>query len=189
MSRRDCRHWTKLTLGRLGSSLEGAFLIWDDLLRKVAVQLPGFQHALTYYMLHVLTDVPTTDPQTDVEKEALAMWILHLPSLKSQDVRDLSLETIKSCCLHPGYWTRRVGEETLRNADYELRIDWQDMFQASSIENVSFDKADNEDEANAVQQSAQAMVEKTDNSSQEGLTMRGWTEAVIAPSTAVGVVP
>ena len=128
-----------LTSCRLGSPLEGAYLIWDDLLQDISDRLSGFLAAFVRSLLLGLTSASTTDPQRDLDEEALAMWLLHILSgeeyfaLGRGNKHSLYVEAMKWCCLHPGHWTERIARELLNRGDGAFQADWNDLFEASLV--------------------------------------------------------
>ena len=111
-------------------------MLWDEFLRDVSNRLHGFLEALVGSLLGCLMNNSMVETQRDVEKEAFAMWLLHvldeLVLVIAEDRRQsLSVMVIKWCCLHPGHWTQYVGQELLRNSEAELRADWEDLLNAS----------------------------------------------------------
>ena len=126
-----------LTSSRLGSSLEGAYLIWDELLHNLSAQLHKFLSALVRSLMQALTKETFLDPQTDADKEAYAMWLLHVldsdssKSSSNEEVHSLQVEVLRWCCLHPGLWAARIGRELLSRGDESMQRDWRDLFEAS----------------------------------------------------------
>ena len=63
---------------RLGSSLEGAYLIWDQWLRQLCSIQLRFLAALVNALLVALSDVPTCRPELHPEQEAAFWWLIRL---------------------------------------------------------------------------------------------------------------
>jgi len=128
-----------LKLYRLGSSMQGAFLLWDELLRGIvdARHNPSFLSALVRKVLEALTTKPGVNSQHDAVCEAHYLWLVHL--LEYQDV-DGSLvkhaprnHVMKWCCLHPSYWTKQLGEQLLQLGDSRFNEQWGVLFEASQL--------------------------------------------------------
>lgn len=111
-------------------------MIWDGFLFDMSARLRGsFMTSLAVALLETITKPTTTDPELDTEKEALSMWLLHI--LDSEDKRhqerfDIAIETMKLCCLYPGYWTQRIGREALQFNE-DIQADWQELFDVTSM--------------------------------------------------------
>lgn len=124
---------------RLGSSIEGAYLIWDDLLQDISAHLHGFSSAFVRSLLQAMTTSASTDPQSDVNKEAFAMWVHHVLcsdkpfSHNHRDDHAAVVEAMRWCCLHPGHWTEHVGRELLETGDGSFQAEWKDLFEASLV--------------------------------------------------------
>ncbi|EME85671.1 uncharacterized protein MYCFIDRAFT_119077, partial [Pseudocercospora fijiensis CIRAD86] len=61
----------------LGSSLNGAFLIWEALLRDIVKQQKSFLNALVECSLSSI-DQGTSRPQDDARVEGICLWLLHM---------------------------------------------------------------------------------------------------------------
>lgn len=121
---------------QLGSPLDGAYLIWDELLQCLSSHFIGFLPALMKIIQSKLSQSTNVDPESDPDKEALAMWLLHLTTafLSLRPDRDAILADImKWCCLYPGYWTKNIGERLLKIFGESLEDDWEALFEASLI--------------------------------------------------------
>ena len=123
------------TVSRLGSSLDGAHLIWDELLAIISSRLHNFLSNLVRCLLEAITKPQATAPEQDSEKEALSMWLLHLVEhgTHHSDIDTILAETMKTCCLHPGCWSQLIGQTLLEQYDGKLQADWQDLFEASLL--------------------------------------------------------
>lgn len=181
-----------LTFSRLGSSLEGAFLIWDKLLHELSDRLYRFWSSLEMYLLESLSRSESVDPCRNSEKEAVAMWILHLLDTK-HDERKISVETVvKWCCLHPGYWAQWLGERVLQDADEDLKSNWEDLFRAS-LTSVPADGATTAGDAAPIDgeigERASVMNEQIGSGNLEAVhTAQSWTRAILPASVPIGVV-
>ena len=181
--------------GRLGSSLDGAYLIWDDLLSNVSTALRGFLPAFREYLLEALTRPETTEPKGNVVKEALAMWVLHLLDIQPGARGAFSANIMKWCCLHPGYWTQRVGKEVLEDGDRSLLDDWQDLFEASSLETAA-DREESDTRNGDIRSSPRDISERIAPSGspkrtrdfEEEHQLDSWTRATVPVSAPIGVV-
>lgn len=181
----------------MGTPLEGAFLIWDEILKGFSLRLSGFTRVLATSLLESITKRAASEPRTDVEKEAHTMWLLHIlgsdhVSCEAREIIDV--EIMKLCCLHPGYWTQRIGREVLQLGGSDLRADWQDLFNASSIGAADLDDSQvvevNESALADWRGSEQQLMDQ-DLSRVEGLEDNGsrrWKRAVTSLPLPLGVV-
>ena len=178
---------------RLGSSLEGAYLIWDDVLFELFDELAGFSRALISSLLQHLSEPSSTviDAETDVENEALAIWLLHI--IQDDEVgkdERLAVEVMKWCCLYPGYWTERVGSEVLEGGSEGLSAMWEDLFEASLLKDDTngaeegLQEGQGSTAANLEEQDGDMMIDVDENPSASA----GWRRAVLPPTTPIGVV-
>ena len=92
---------------KLGSSMSGAFLIWDPLL--------AFLAPAPVLLAHVLRamNAPTArvmDAEADSVKEGLCEWALHVISTQDGKIYE---DTLEKCFVEPGYWNLRVAEGVL----------------------------------------------------------------------------
>lgn len=190
------RYGVLLSSYRLGSSLEGAYLIWDAFLTNIAAQLNAFLPAFVRALLVSLTEYSANDPKGDVDKEALMMWLHHV--LYSNEFyaqgpsfdHSLSVDAMRWCCLYPQYWTNRLGRELL-SSDDSLQVDWKDMFEASGLKHTA------ESIGSSIQRSERspqfdeigANVQKDLVASQAvNPEARGWIRAVTPVTAPIGVV-
>lgn len=184
-----------LILNRLNSSLDGAYLIWDDLLVTISAKLLRFLPALVTSLLQCLTSTTARDPARDVDKEARAMWLLHVIDsnaflLAGRSDRNAMLAVVmKWCCLHPGHWTKYVGRELLEQCDENFKAEWEDLFEASLIRTGDsaaeevLPGASSRECGNTHDAAASANVEE----GQADIT-GGWLKAVVPASVPIGVV-
>lgn len=181
-----------LILSRLNSSLDGAYLIWDDLLITISSKLLRFLPALVETLLQSLTSKTAIDPTRDVDKEALAMWLLHVFDGNSlllagrTDRNAMLVVVLRWCCLHPGLWTQYVGRELLEQSDDDFKAEWEDLFEASLIrtgDNNMDEVVPGAASVNTHESAKSAKVEEgaTDNAG-------GWSRAVAPMSVPIGVV-
>lgn len=129
----------RLTFCRLGASLEGAYVIWDDLLTSIA----GEQKRFLMVLVKALLEAITAHPGEDAEKEALCLWVGHILhsevwnsviTLREKGV--LPKDVMMWCCTHPGPWTQRLGRDMLKAEDEEFVDDWQQLFEASQLDSA-----------------------------------------------------
>ncbi len=181
-----------LTSNRLNSSLNGAYLIWDDLLATIASQLQHFLPSLVAILLCSLTSSNTIDAARDVDKEAFAMWLLHV--MDSDDFwvagmtgrDDILADVIKWCCLYPGHWTQHVGHELLEEHGESVRAEWENLFEASLIR--SGEDATAQVVPGAGPGDTPGVAESAEVKAETVETACGWSKAVASMSVPIGVV-
>ena len=182
----------------MGSSLEGAFLIWSDVFRNFSVRLSGFVRMLVIALLESIIKPAIISPETDVAKEAHVIWLLYIldSDIADREGRDSMLaDVMELCCLYPGYWTRRIGSEVLERGNSDLQADWKDLYDASLIEAAESevtkivvlerDLASAEDPA-----TEQHMVDSDQYglNGQEDEYSGRWKRAVASPSMPLGML-
>lgn len=129
-----------LTFPRLGAPLEGAYVIWDDLLKSIVREQKQFALVLIKALLEAMSSPSPGLSDQDSEKEAMCLWTSHI--LHSKEWRhsftrleyvNLLKDAMMWCCVNPGQWTQRLGKEMLKVQDEEFVDDWQDVFAASQL--------------------------------------------------------
>ncbi|KAF2162149.1 hypothetical protein M409DRAFT_69359 [Zasmidium cellare ATCC 36951] len=131
----------------LGASLEGAFVIWDDLLKFINREHHRFAMALVKALLEAIS----VRPGEDTEKEACCMWVTHILHsepwnhfVTALEKRLVRKDVVMWCCMHPGPWTQRLGRDVLKAEDEEFVCDWEDVFHASQLSVAGQDEDDAE---------------------------------------------
>ena len=106
---------------RLGSSLDGAFAIWDPLLKQLATSQRNFLPVLVKCFLRALGDEAAVHPEQDPERDAQLMWLIHLFNSKEWAFvpaavrRALRQQILKWSCVYPGNWVHMLGSTLVRN--------------------------------------------------------------------------
>ncbi|KAK4505585.1 hypothetical protein PRZ48_003548 [Zasmidium cellare] len=120
----------------LGASLEGAFMIWDDLLRFINREHNRFVMAV----VKALLEGTSLRPGEDADKEAFSLWVTHILQSEAWSLatttpqkRNLRKDAMSWCCMHPGVWTQRLGRDVLKAEDKDFVEDWRDIFQSSQL--------------------------------------------------------
>jgi len=162
-------------------------MIWDALLLELSGRLPRFADRLITALLEAVSEISVVDPERDGDKEALSMWLMHVLKKRSGALytRRRFEVVLEQCCLFPGYWSQRIGQEVLQIGDDDLRSDWEDLLNASTI-------VQTEGQAEiAVTEASLSNLEHTFEgvgpmmAATEGI---GWSRAVLSPTTPLGVV-
>jgi len=146
-----------------------------------------FADRLVTALFEAISEVSAVDPERDGDKEALSMWLVHILKKRSEVLgtgRQLEM-VLERCCLYPGYWSRRIGQEVLELGDASLRSDWEDLLDASTI---------GQSEESAESAATAGIVASLDHDLDSVDQMkaandfRGWGRAVLSPTTPLGVV-
>lgn len=157
----------------MGESMDGAYLIWDDILAMLHSRLPSFGGSLIETLLGTITALDDARPQGDAKKEANALWVLHITQTVGQKQVDNAMQY---CCLHPGHWTQLLGQWLLESGDEAFVETWRDILAAGRL-----GEPENHAEAEHVM-SDQMEVDAADE-----MTAK-WSRAVLPPSVPIGVV-
>ena len=169
--------------------MQGAYLLWDDLLQNLCSRQPLFLGCLLEALLAALTrHTLGQEARTDSGKEALHLWLLHITysdvwlRSRQKTALDVPAWLVKQCCLHPGYWSQRLGEQIIEQGDDDFAETWSDLLAASSVT-----VATDEMEIDAVRGSSipvsrdEAIVDDHDDG-------YGWRFEVMPRSLPIGVV-
>lgn len=172
---------------RLGSTLEGAFLIWDGLLQA----LVRARNALLMVLLRSILRVVSADSTTEAESEALSIWLLHLLTdkgwLKTISIpqqHSLCREAMMWCCLYPGKWTQWTGDKLLEVEDEDFEEEWQEIFQASQLEDAASSAADPEDVSMTGVSLDESQILQLSSAEEDP----GWMRAPVFRKVPIGVV-
>ena len=163
----------------LGESMDGAYLIWDDMLQSLDRNIPSFSGNLIEALSISISKPSEMPPQNDTDKEAHALWLLHFAQTLAIAIDDRRDQVMQLCCLHPGHWSSFVGRRLLEDGE-GLRETWQDIFDASILDGRLEDAGIDSVQAAGV-----------DAMDVDGITDIGggkWTRAAMPPSLPIGVV-
>lgn len=117
--------------------MDGAFLLWDNLLRRLAAHQHDFLRLLLICMLERLHIQYRVDVKLDPFREAMSEWVIHILTAKhwaaarkrsSSNLRQLILT---ECFSHPMHWTLRVAESIITSAELPFRGIWNPILQAA----------------------------------------------------------
>jgi ribosomal biogenesis protein LAS1 len=180
---------------RMGASLEGAYLLWDDLLLTIPTQQRTFLPILLDQLLNAVTRQTNTQAQFDADKDALSQWLLHLaysPVWRSRSKFiqfDSTSHIMSHCCLHPGSWSRILGEKMLEaDGSNDLADMWSDLLSASA---VAVDDTSAQSKPVGLDLTAEqslGMVGMDDIMSNDQQETASWRRAIFAPTAPIGVV-
>ncbi|KAF2723741.1 Las1-domain-containing protein [Polychaeton citri CBS 116435] len=193
---------------KFGTSLDGAFLFWDDILIALSSSRRSFLQSLLRALFIAMTSIPTTpEIDNDPEREAQFLWILHIITSSAwQEARsklrsDVRGFVLKQCCLHPGVWSLKLGEIVLDDVEIDdgSRDLWAPLLEASRLypsgeEQVGKDSpAPGHGDGDQPRPIASDTVDTSmtdagqpDVDADEPFT--GWRRAVFTPKVPIGVV-
>lgn len=171
----------------LGSSLRGAFLLWDDLILELSRRFGDFVRDLGMAMLDELARSSGVRPDTAATKEGFADWLIHLLSIHIKDVNgqvDFAAELMKGCCLYPGYWTRKVAARVLERGNESFKEEWRDLLEAS------MEGSESDSLAGAEKRGADGEALALHSHIQESAHGRAesWSRTILPPIAPMGVV-
>lgn len=174
------------TTRRLSDPMDGAFLIWDGLLQSISGHFLAFRLRLAQTMFEAITRPTESDPQADTDKDGLLAWLLHsMEGRGTNGHTTRARETMKWCCLHPGYWTQMLGSRVLETADEEVRSEWQEIFEASLISDRNVASLL---DAGVTQSEADANAMDVEIKLEGRIARGGWRKAALPSSLPIGVV-
>ncbi|RMY93090.1 hypothetical protein D0862_09324 [Hortaea werneckii] len=175
----------------LGSAMGPAITLWSGLLDLLATTIPDFRLALIRHALSVLssTDAASPNPDQDADAEGLYLWTRHF--LDSEGERGAVL-ALRWCCLYPGYWTRKLGEDILARGDEEFVHVWKGLFESSALRDVGSSASEagtSQSQLEVELNGSQDRVgRESSGSGSNELGSGGWRRAVVPPSVPMGVV-
>ncbi|CZT19889.1 uncharacterized protein RCC_05745 [Ramularia collo-cygni] len=182
----------------IGDPLDGAYLIWDRLLRAILAQQRAFLPAFVKILLQAIGDVITDQSDGNTEKEALCMWLVHTVSKKktwavvaSSDLDALRKEMVKWSCTHPGYWSHFLGVHLIKAGGPDFANIWEDVLEASRLGDGYIGQATVGDaELEVASSSESEMLEDTLHRSddmEDGEYHRILKRATTSPNLPIGV--
>jgi ribosomal biogenesis protein LAS1 len=124
---------------KLGSSMSGAFLIWDPLLLAFAqstnLPAPTIVMQLTALMNKTSSVMISTD--MDPVREGMHDWVIHILQSEAwaahQSSRTIE-DVLTTCFSEPTHWNLRVAEALLKEKDVTNRESWRAVLEAAKSE-------------------------------------------------------
>lgn len=171
----------------MGSSLEGAFIMWDDLLQAMSKRSNDLlSYLVNALLLGVTNHLSITQNH---QSEAHCEWLVHLgcsaswSKARQSSKVDVRSAMIRACIGFPNAWTSELGHKLLANADDEFEEQWRSIFEASLSVG---DAKPGESEAPEVGPMRSTSFIELDAPRSE--VLMGWHKAILPPSTPIGVI-
>ncbi|KAH0007746.1 Las1-domain-containing protein, partial [Aureobasidium melanogenum] len=134
----------KQTRGPLAdSALQGAYLIWDELLIMLASGSSLFVEAFFERAIAHNAKMKTTDEdrdRADPTKWAIYRWIMHLLDsdswleMRGESPELFEILALRECILHPNtQWSHELAEEILEDAEMDVQTTWKSLVEASAL--------------------------------------------------------
>lgn len=192
--------------------MDGAYVIWEDFLKLTIVEqkndnLKSLAPILIKGLLEGISRPSEGRAEQDAEKESLYLWVKHVlepvplkPFFFGLERQVLRKHVLMWCCMHPGYWSQRLGKDMLKgqyeqNEEMGFDYGWQEIFEASLIggagnvatalgppspgffKDISWDRFGSE-----------SFRKCPALDSDDDAELGNWVQKAIAPSTPIGVV-
>jgi ribosomal biogenesis protein LAS1 len=126
---------------KMGSSMSGAFLIWDPIF--LAFYHAGIVSVST--ILAHLTGAMNTARNTmvsvdmDPVKEGIYEWILHILRSETYQATHLIEDALTTCFSDPTFWNIRVAEALLEHGGVKDKEAWSAVLKAAKDEDMDMD--------------------------------------------------
>ncbi|KAI9816871.1 MAG: rRNA-processing protein las1 [Pycnora praestabilis] len=125
----------------LGASMDGVFLLWDDLLKRLTLHQRSFLRILTDEMSNLLVQPSGLSVQFDSYREAIYLWLVHIstsePWAASRNKWSFRLDNVvSSCIMGPNHWSLKLSSLLMEVGDEHLKNQWADVvsIQAGQID-------------------------------------------------------
>jgi ribosomal biogenesis protein LAS1 len=126
---------------KMGSSMSGAFLIWDPIL--LAFYQAGIVSASTIlaHLTGAMNSVRNNMVSVDMDpvKEGLYEWILHILRSETYEAAGSIENVLTTCFSDPTYWNIKVAEALLDGAGVKDKESWSAILKAAKDEDMEMD--------------------------------------------------
>ncbi|KAK5149150.1 hypothetical protein LTR04_007412 [Oleoguttula sp. CCFEE 6159] len=132
----------------LGDNMNGAFMVWDDLLCKLVRHQRRFLRIFVTRMVHLMIQQPRMNVKQDPFREALCLWALHIFVDESwADARkriedSLRTKVVSICIMNPVYWGQRLARLLIEAADETFQYDWIPLYNECLPQSASSSQQD-----------------------------------------------
>jgi len=123
--------------------MDGAFLLWDELLVRLSNDMPRFLRLLVLRLVDLMTAPSPLETETDPFKEAAYFWLRHIcmdPKWTSDalnSVQKRHVAVLQSCFETPTFWSLRLAQDVIDAAAPGVKADWEPVLQACIAEDDS----------------------------------------------------
>lgn len=130
---------------QMGSTMKGAFLLWDELLRRLASHQWNFLRILCRHMVDLMNMPATLSATAEPIREAMHEWVVHILTAKEwvqprRRVESMLLEDIMGQCFtFPSSWSHKLAESTIKDRDELFQATWRPVLRASLTDLVDDD--------------------------------------------------
>jgi ribosomal biogenesis protein LAS1 len=126
---------------KMGTSMSGAFLIWDAILLAFVnagiVDTARVLESLSNAMNAPRNDMVSVD--MDAVKEGMYEWISHVLLSSSYEATNLVESTLTTCFSEPTYWNIRIAEKLLESGNMRDKEAWREVLKASRDEDMEME--------------------------------------------------
>ncbi|KAK5283794.1 rRNA-processing protein las1 [Cryomyces antarcticus] len=128
--------------------MNGAFMVWDDLLCKLVRHQRRFLRIFVTRMVHLMIQQPRMNVKQDPFREALCLWALHIFVDESwADARkriedSLRTKVVSICIMNPVYWGQRLARLLIEAADETFQYDWIPLYNECLPQSASSSQQD-----------------------------------------------
>ena len=120
--------------------MKGAFLLWDELLRRLALHQWNFLRILCRHMVDLMNMPATLSATAEPIREAMHEWVVHILTAKEwvqsrRKVESMLLEDIMGRCFtFPSSWSHKLAESIIKDRDELFQAIWRPVLRASLID-------------------------------------------------------
>ncbi|KAF2439060.1 Las1-domain-containing protein, partial [Karstenula rhodostoma CBS 690.94] len=139
---------------KLGSSMEGAYLIWAPFVTALGTIDSMFLQTLTERMINVLSSPEHSmgRVEDDPAREGMCAWVVSMFGPAEQESREHSRrklldDVLGLCLMTPTFWTLKLAEELLKDGSVPGRKSWLAILEAAKED---IDEDDEDDEAHVL---------------------------------------
>jgi ribosomal biogenesis protein LAS1 len=124
---------------KLGSSMSGAFIVWDALLLAFCQSAIIPASTLIAHLTTAMDKSPSVMVSTHMDpvREGMYDWILHIlcsDAWKSYRISNTIEDTLTTCFSEPTHWNLKIAEALLKDGDVSDRESWFAILEAAKNE-------------------------------------------------------
>lgn len=128
---------------KLGSSMEGAYLIWTPLVTALGTVDSSFLRTLTEHMIEAMA-LPgrgTASVEEDPALEGMCAWVVRIlgpaawqDSSQERSRRKLLDDVLGTCVMTPTFWTLKLAGQLLKDRTVPGRKSWLEILEVAKQE-------------------------------------------------------